>query len=161
VRSGTHTRRAWMAMAAAIAAPTRPLAPDFQATDAHGRRRRLSDFRGKVVALNFWATWCGPCRREIPMLRRVHHDYAARGFAVVGVAMDAKGWAAVTPYLAQHAVDYPVLLGDAAIARRYGGLKTLPRTLFLDRAGREVARYDAALEERATRRVVEALLAES
>ena len=120
----------------------------------------MSDFRGKVVLLNFWATWCAPCRTEIPILNRVHRDYAKRGFSVVGVAMDERGWPAVTPFLASEKVDYPVLLGNAAVARFYGGLEVLPRTLFLDRLGRVVAARGALLAEAPLRRIVEILLAE-
>lgn len=139
----------------------RPPAPDFRLLDMQGVRRKLSDFRGKVVLLNFWATWCAPCRSEIPALNRVHRDYQSRGLAVVGVAMDDRGWAAVTPFVTGFEVDYPVLLGNAAVARQYSGLKTLPRTLFLDRDGRIVASHDAALSEAHLRKIAETLLAES
>jgi cytochrome c biogenesis protein CcmG/thiol:disulfide interchange protein DsbE len=135
-------------------------APDFTVKDSD-RQVTLSQLRGQIVVLNFWATWCPPCRTEIPLLQRVHTAYAARGFTVVGVAMDERGWAAVTPFLAQHRVEYPVLLGNAAVARRYGGLKTLPYTLFLDRAGRVVATHAAALTETPLRRIVETLLSEA
>jgi thiol-disulfide isomerase/thioredoxin len=165
--NGSLSRRLllWVGTAAAlprsVLAARRQAAPDFALDDAHGVRRSLADFRGKVVVLNFWATWCPPCRTEIPLLQRVHTAYAARGFTVVGVAMDERGWAAVTPFLAQHRVEYPVLLGNAAVARRYGGLKTLPYTLFLDRAGRVVATHAAALTETPLRRIVETLLSEA
>lgn len=139
----------------------RPPAPDFQLLDIQGVKRKLSDFRGKVVLLNFWATWCAPCRSEIPALKRVHRDYQARGLAVVSVAMDDRGWAAVTPFVTGFQVDYPVLLGNAAVARQYGGLKTLPHTLFLDRDGRIVASHEAALSEAHLRKIAETLLAES
>ncbi|HEU0138233.1 MAG TPA: TlpA disulfide reductase family protein [Bryobacteraceae bacterium] len=139
----------------------RPLAPDFRLLDMQGVRRKLSDFRGKVVLLNFWATWCAHCKSEIPALNRVHRDYQARGVAVVSVAMDDRGWAAVTPFVTEFEVDYPVLLGNAAVARQYGGLKTLPHTLFLDRDGHIVASHEAALSEAHLRKIAETLLAES
>lgn len=142
------------------AASERPPAPDFQLPDSRGTRRKLTEFRGRVVLLNFWATWCPPCRAEIPLLNQAHRDFAPRGFAVVGVAMDERGWPAVTPFLAQHQVDYPVLLGNAAVARAYGGMKSLPRTFFLDRAGRIVAAHNAALGEKHLYRVIGKLLAE-
>ncbi len=106
-----------------LPAGSRPQAPDFQLHDSKGRKRRLSEFRGKVVLLNFWATWCAPCLTEIPVLNGVHREYADRGFAVLGVAMDERGWAAVTPFLAERRVDYPVLLGTAAV----GGLTAVWR----------------------------------
>jgi len=141
-------------------ASDRPFAPDFQLRDAQGIRRRLSDFRGKVVLLDFWATWCAPCVAEIPALNRLHRDYGPRGFTVLAVAMDERGWAAVTPFLAERQLEYPVLLGDPKVARLYGGLKTLPLKLFLDREGRVVARHDAILPEACSRSIVEKLLAE-
>lgn len=161
------SRRVFFGILAAGLAPgrapadERPRAPDFRLRDAQGIVRKLSDFRGKVVLLHFWATWCAHCRTEIPALIRVHRDYQADGFTVVAVAMDERGWAAVTPFLAQYKVNYPVLLGDGAVARQYGGLTTLPRTLFLDRNGRVVASHDAVLPETHLRKIVKALLAEA
>jgi thiol-disulfide isomerase/thioredoxin len=107
-------------------AAERPLAPNFQAYDSQGVRRKLSEFRGKVVLLNFWSTWCPPCTAEIPALNKVYRDYGARGFIVVAVAMDERGWAAVTPFVTQFRMDYPVLLGNGRLARLYGGLKSSP-----------------------------------
>lgn len=146
---------------AAPCASDRPRAPDFHLHDSRGVRRKLSEFLGKVVLLNFWATWCAPCLAEIPALNRVHRAYAERGFTVLGVAMDERGWAAVTPFLAERRIDYPVLLGNAAVARLYGGLKVLPHTLFLDREGCVVADYGAVLKEAQLRKILETLLAES
>lgn len=158
-------RRMWRFAGAAVLsggafAAGRERAPDFELRDAQGVKRRLSEFRGKVVILNFWATWCAPCRKEIPLLNRIHQAYARRGLTVLGIAMDERGWPAVTPFLEREEVDYPVLLGNAAVARRYGGLKVLPRTLFLDRNGGVVAAYEALLAEGPLRRIVEMLLAE-
>jgi thiol-disulfide isomerase/thioredoxin len=136
-------------------------APDFQLHDSRGMKRTLSEFRGKVVLLNFWATWCAPCQAEIPVLNEVHREYAKHGVTVLGVAMDERGWAAVTPFLAERRVDYPVLLGNPAVARLYGGLEVLPYTLFLDRDGRVVADYSAVLTRTHLRKVVETLLSES
>jgi thiol-disulfide isomerase/thioredoxin len=139
----------------------RPLAPDFRLHDMKGISRKLSDFRGKVVLLNFWATWCAPCKSEIPVLNRLHRDYRARGFSVIAVAMDERGWAAITPFVNEFRIDCPVLLGNPAVARLYEGLRTLPSTLFLDRHGCIVASHDAALPEAHLRKIVETLLAES
>jgi peroxiredoxin len=144
-----------------LSAIKRPAAPDFELPDAKGKKRKLSEFRGKVVLLNFWATWCPPCRAEMPELNRLHHEYADRGFTVLGVAMDERGWRAVTPFLSTHRIDYPVLLGNAGVANDYGGVRTIPHTLFLDREGRVVATYGAALDLPAFRKSIEAMLAEA
>jgi thiol-disulfide isomerase/thioredoxin len=143
-----------------LPAAERELAPDFQAFDSKGKKRKLSDFRGQVVLLNFWATWCAPCRVEIPWLKKIHHEFEADGFSVVGVAMDERGWRAVTPFLTEYGVDYPSLLGSPKIARSYGGLEVLPRTLFLDREGRIVASHNAILGEDQLRAIVQTLVAE-
>jgi thiol-disulfide isomerase/thioredoxin len=87
-------------------------APDFSLTDANGFRVKLSDDRGKVVLLNFWATWCGPCKIEIPWFIEFENIYKNRGFAVLGVSMDDDGWRAVKPFLREKAVNYRVVLGD-------------------------------------------------
>lgn len=135
-------------------------APDFELRGADGKKLKLSDFKGQVVLLNFWATWCPPCRAEVPWLNEIHAEYKANGFSVVGVAMDEQGWRSVKPFLAQYSVKYPVLLGNARVARLYGGLDVLPRTLFLDRAGEVVAEHNAILGKDSLRKVVETLLAE-
>jgi thiol-disulfide isomerase/thioredoxin len=143
-----------------VCASEREAAPGFSLYDSEGAKRELSEYQGKVVLLNFWATWCAPCRTEIPWLNDIQKEYSREGFTVVGVAMDERGWRAVTPFLAEYDVDYPVLLGNAKVARLYGGLETLPKTLFLDRKGRIVAVHEAILSKAHLRKIVALLLAE-
>ncbi len=150
----------WLLSPVRLEASGRPSAPDFQLFDSAGKKRQLSEFRGRIVLLNFWATWCGPCRYEIPSLNRIHSEYAAREVVLLSVAMDARGWPAVTPFLLQHDVQYPVLLGTPSVARRYGGLATLPRTVLIDRNGGMVAVHDAVLGEIHLRRILDAMLSE-
>jgi peroxiredoxin len=115
---------------------SRKLAPDFTLKDANGSAIKLSDYRGKVVLLNFWATWCGPCAVEIPWFIEFEQQYKSRGFAVVGVSMDEDGWSAVKPYIAEHKLNYRVLLGDDSVSQLYGGVESLPTTFIIDRDGR-------------------------
>ncbi len=118
------------------ASSDRKLAPEFTLTDASGAKVKLSDYKGKVVLLNFWATWCGPCALEIPWFEEFEQQYKSKGFEVVGVSMDDDGWAAIKPYIAEHKLNYRVLLGDDSVSQLYGGLDALPTTYILDRDGR-------------------------
>lgn len=125
----------------------RQKAPDFTLRDAEGRQVRLADYRGKVVLLNFWATWCGPCRVEIPWFIDFEKQYKDRGFAVLGVSMDEEGWEAVRPYLDRMRVNYRVLMGDSMVSDLYGGVDSLPTSFMIDRDGR-VARVHIGLVSR-------------
>ena len=118
------------------ASASRKAAPEFTLTDASGVKVKLSDYKGKVVLLNFWATWCGPCALEIPWFIDFQQQYKSQGFEVLGVSMDDDGWKVVKPYVAEHKLNYRVLLGDDSIAQMYGGLDALPTTYIVDRDGK-------------------------
>ena len=116
-------------------------APDFKLQDANGQAVRLSDYRGKVVLLDFWATWCGPCKIEIPWFMDFEKEFKDRGFAVLGVSMDEDGWKVVKPYVASMKMNYRVLLGNDEVSGKYGGLDSLPTTLLIDRQGRIASKH--------------------
>jgi peroxiredoxin len=120
-------------------AKSRKAAPEFTLKDANGSTVKLSDYHGKVVLLNFWATWCGPCQLEIPWFVEFEQQYKSKGFAVVGVSMDDDGWTAVKPYLAEKKVNYRVLLGNDSVTQLYGGVDSLPTTFMIDRDGKIAA----------------------
>jgi peroxiredoxin len=111
-------------------------APDFTLKNAQGESASLESYKGKVVLLNFWATWCGPCKTEIPWFIELESKYGDQGFTVLGVSMDEDGWKAVTPYVAEHKMNYPVLLADEHVNRLFGGIEALPTTMVIDREGR-------------------------
>lgn len=115
---------------------SRKAAPDFTLTDANGQAVKLSDYRGKVVLLNFWATWCGPCQIEIPWFMEFEQQFKSKGFEVLGVSLDDEGWKAVKPYIAEHKLNYRILLGDETVSQLYGGLDALPTTFMVDRDGK-------------------------
>jgi peroxiredoxin len=111
-------------------------APDFTLKDASGAAVKLSDYRGKVVVLNFWATWCGPCKVEIPWFMSFEKEYKDRDFAVLGVSMDDDGWKSVKPYVADKKINYRVVIGSDEVSTLYGGVDSLPTTFIIDRSGR-------------------------
>ena len=117
-------------------ASERKPAPEFALKDADGRTVRLSDYKGKVVLLNFWATWCGPCRMEVPWLIEMQRDNKDRGFEVLGVSMDDNGWEDVKPFLAEMKINYRVMIGNDETAQDYGGVESLPTTFLIDRDGK-------------------------
>jgi cytochrome c biogenesis protein CcmG/thiol:disulfide interchange protein DsbE len=112
-------------------------APDFARVDATGHKVRLSKYRGKVVLLDFWATWCTGCKQEMPWYVEFADRYKKNGLAVLGVAMDDEGWKIVKPFLAEKMkLNYPVVVGDDALAKQFGGINNMPVTLLIDREGR-------------------------
>ena len=111
-------------------------APEFTLKDANGKTVHLEDYRGKVVLLDFFATWCGPCKIEIPWFMEMERKHRDRGFAVLGVSMDDEGWDIVKPFLAELGVNYRVVIGNDATAQLYGGVDALPTTFLIDRNGK-------------------------
>lgn len=117
----------------------RKSAPDFELKDANGHTVRLSDYRGKVVLLDFWATWCGPCKVEIPWFQEFERQNKDKGFAVLGVAMDEDGWDVVKPFAQYMKINYRLVIGNESIAEKFGGVDALPTTFLIDREGKIAA----------------------
>lgn len=124
-------------------------APEFSAKDLNDKDVTLAQFKGKVVLVNFWATWCGPCRIEMPWLIEMQQKYGDRGFTVVGVAMDEEGKSAVAPFIEkeryevngkQAPVNYPIVLGNDALADKFGGLLGYPTSVLISRDGKIIQR---------------------
>jgi len=117
----------------------RKTAPDFALKDANGHTVHLSDYRGKVVLLDFWATWCGPCKIEIPWFQEFERQNKDKGFAVLGVAMDEEGWDVVKPFAHYMNINYRLVIGNESIADQFGGVDALPTTFLIDREGKIAA----------------------
>lgn len=130
-------------------ADTRKPAPMFSLMDVTGRVIRLSDYRGKVVLLNFWATECGGCRLEIPSFLELDQAYKGNGLVVVGVSMDIsyedlrnaqEAWSRVKPFVQAHRIKYPILMGNDEVTKLYN-IQALPVTHLIDATGRIAATY--------------------
>jgi peroxiredoxin len=139
----------------------RKRAPDFELKDAEGKVVRLSDYAGKVVLLDFWATWCGPCKSSIPWMIELSEKYKADGFAVIGVSMDEDGWPAVKPFMEKMKITYPILLGNKRVAYLYGDVEALPLAFFVDRNQRVAAIHPGAASRKEFEKTVQALLEKS
>ena len=135
----------------------RKRAPDFELKDTRGSAVKLSDYAGKVVLLDFWATWCTPCKQSIPWFNDLHEKYGPQGFAILGVAMD-ESWDAVRPFLEKTNVQYPVVLGTKRVAYLYGDVEALPLAFFIDRAGRVAAIHLGEASRKDYEKTIQALL---
>jgi len=113
-------------------------APDFSLESLDGKTTRLSDFRGKAVLLNFWATWCGPCKIEMPWFVDFQKQYGSQGLQIVGVAMDDASKEDIGKFARDMGVNYPILIGKEAVGDQYGGIPGLPETFLIARDGKIV-----------------------
>jgi peroxiredoxin len=123
------------------------LAPSWELQDLDGKTVHSADFAGKVIVLDFWATWCPPCRGEIPGFIALQKKYAAQGFAVVGVSVDEAGLKTVKAFAEKKGINYPVVLTDSKIVAAYGGIDGLPTTFIIDRSGHIVKQHMGFTEE--------------
>jgi peroxiredoxin len=133
-------------------------APVFTLRSLDGPTVRLADYKGKVVLLNFWATWCAPCRVEMPMLAELHARYRSQGFEVIGISMDDGGQEAeIAKFVATKGVKYPILLNDGKVGDAYAGARFLPQTFLIDRSGKIVDGFLGLREKAQLAREIESL----
>ena len=138
----------------------RSLAPDFNLKDASGKDVKLADLKGKVVLVNFWATWCEGCQVEIPWFVEFQNEYTSRGLMVVGISMDDDGWKSVKPWIKEKKVNYPIVIGNEGLGKQYG-LVGMPLTALVDREGRIADVHQGIVEKTATQQKIRDLLQES
>jgi len=119
---------------------------------------KSENFRGKVLLVNFWATWCPPCRKEIPYLIKLQERNKDKGFSVLGVSMDEGGRKLVNKFVSKLGVNYPVIIGDSKLARGFGGVIGIPVTFLVDREGNLVKRLDGYVSERVLEKELEKIL---
>lgn len=135
-------------------------APGFSLRTLDDERVSLARLEGEVVLVNFWATWCPPCRLEMPGFQAVYDDYRDRGLSVVGLATDIGGAAAVEAFVRDNRITYPVAMASDEVRLRYGGVDALPQSFLVDKQGRVRRMVSGVFSEGTLRRAVEELLAE-
>jgi thiol-disulfide isomerase/thioredoxin len=129
-------------------------APNFALKTAAGQTVELKQLAGKVVVVNFWATWCGPCRMEIPGMLEVYKKYKGKGLEIVGVSLDQKGWSVVTPYVEKTKIDYPIVLGTEKVVGDYGNFQAIPTTFVVDKKGNIVGEHTGSMSKEAFEKMV-------
>jgi cytochrome c biogenesis protein CcmG, thiol:disulfide interchange protein DsbE len=149
----------------------KPAEPDVTFPQLQGGDLALPSLKGKVVLVNFWATWCEPCREEIPWLIEFQDKYAKQGFTILGVAMDTEGKSVVDPFVhktefpvdggsgKQETMSYPIMIGDEDLAEKFGGLIGLPTSVLISRDGKVVKRYIGEVEKNELQSDIETQLA--
>lgn len=141
-------------------ASARHIAPDFARANQKGATLNLSDYRGHVVLLDFWATWCHGCKTEIPWYMEFESKYKEQGLMVIGVSMDADGWKSVKPFIAEKKMNYDVVIGDDDLAKRFD-LMNMPLTLLIDRNGRIADSHAGVVDRTAWEHEIQDLLKEN
>ncbi len=144
-------------MQAAEAASARPL-PEFAVQDMEGDLFTSDTLQGKVALVNFWATWCGPCKIEMPWFVEFQRKYKDQGFTVLAISLDEGGWDPVREFAAEMELNFPVALGDDPLAMDFGGIHALPTTMIVDREGNIVATHTGLVAKRVYETEIEELL---
>lgn len=135
-------------------------APAFTLLSLSGDTVSLASLRGQVVLVNFWASWCPPCRVEMPGFERVYRERSGDGFTILGIATDSRQLGRIQEFVAERDITYPILLGTMDVIEAYGGVDALPESFLIDREGRIRHRIIGFFAEPALRRAVDNLLAE-
>jgi len=152
--------------AASALAPSAPAlrgkpVSNFELPNLQGAKIHFTDFKGKVVLVNFWATWCPPCLEEIPWFLEFQKKYESQGLQIVGISMDETGAKDVAPFVKKHAMTYPVLLGDENVAGQFGGVMGLPTTFLVDQNGKYYSMYRGLVSRNTIEKELQALLSKT
>lgn len=137
----------------------RPPAPEFTLKDSTGKTVKLKQYRGNIVVLDFWATWCHGCKEEIPWFSEFERRYSGRGLRVIGISLDEGGWKIVKPFLAGANIPYRIVLGDDSTSKKYS-VENMPDTFLIDRQGRIAAVYTGLVDRVNIEANIQAMLAQ-
>ena len=133
-------------------------APNFSLKTNTGKTIELSKLKGKLVVVNFWATWCGPCRAEIPGFIDVYKMYKSKGLEIVGISLDQDGWNAINPFVKKMNINYPVVLGNDQIAQDYGNIEAIPTTFIINKEGHIVDRHIGYMDKESFEKMIKSYL---
>lgn len=122
-------------------------APDFTLPTTDGKTLKLSDLKGKVVILDFWATWCPPCRKGIPDLVELKEKYGSKGVEIIGISVDTETKPEVVPFIKEYEINYPVVYGNMNVYQQYGGIRAIPTSFIIDKEGKIVASYEGLISK--------------
>jgi len=136
----------------------RKVAPAFELKNAAGESVKLADYKGKVVLIDFWATWCLPCKAAMPWMNELADKYKAEGVEILGISMDEDGWNVVKPFIAQMGVKYPIVMGNKRVGYLYGEIDNLPVAFFIDRDQKVAAIHLGAATRNQFESTIQALL---
>ena len=123
-------------LAAFSGSPAQSAAPDFKIKDFNGKEHTLAEYKGKVLFLNFWATWCPPCRAEVPEFVEAYKEYKSQGLEILGISVDEGGVEAVKPFAAKYKINYPLAMVTEQIYNDYQPGAYIPTTIVIDKSGR-------------------------
>jgi cytochrome c biogenesis protein CcmG/thiol:disulfide interchange protein DsbE len=135
------------------------LAPAFELNTTDNKKLKLTDYRGKVVLVDFWATWCPPCRRGIPDLVSLKNEFKNKGLEIIGVSLDQDNTIdAVKPFIKDYKINYPVVYGNMDVVAAYGNIESIPTSFIIDKEGKIAARYVGLVEKEAYLKQIKKLL---
>lgn len=118
----------------------------------------IKDYRGKVLLITFWATWCGPCVQEIPSLVSLQQEYGPRGFSVIGISLDQGGPAVVEKMMKKTGINYPVAMGNSRVSKDFGGIFGIPVSFLVDQSGQVVKRYNGWVSHKVLDEAIQEIL---